>query len=238
MFKSNANPVETRQKPKNFSHGAAVSNIEFDSLPINGRLVSDTLPLVMNHLRSAVYLIDELGYVAYANSRASRLASGSKAFRIDSAGRLRIQELNLAERLAKFPEQGLQAKSKENQMSSQKFGLIDRTDGNNFLVEIIALDYHSPELPITGMYALIALKVPFSYSFSVHCIADLFGLTISETTILQHIVDGQSVADIAKLRRTSYETTRGQLKSIFSKTDTRSQPELIRLCLTLNSGFI
>lgn len=65
---------------------------------------------------------------------------------------------------------------------------------------------------------------------------DSFGLSPSEIEVLRFLAEGLSVADIAAQRRRSLETVRVQLKSLQSRTGTRSQQELIRLALTtLNS---
>ena len=61
-----------------------------------------------------------------------------------------------------------------------------------------------------------------------------FGLSPAETDIVANLVDGKDVTEIAKIRQRTVATVRTQLKSILKKSATRSQSELVRLCLSLS----
>lgn len=58
-----------------------------------------------------------------------------------------------------------------------------------------------------------------------------FALSATEIDLLRHLTEGHSIRDIADLRSRSQETVRAQVKSLLSKTGTRSQLELVRLAL-------
>ncbi len=60
-----------------------------------------------------------------------------------------------------------------------------------------------------------------------------FDLTTAEADVVQSLVECCSVKDIAEQRGRSIDTVRAQIKSILSKTETRSQVELVRLALSL-----
>ena len=60
----------------------------------------------------------------------------------------------------------------------------------------------------------------------------IFGLTSAEVKLVNEIVSGASLGDISKTRHVSLNTLRTQLKSIFSKTATSRQADLVRLVLT------
>ncbi|AZB54403.1 helix-turn-helix transcriptional regulator [Cereibacter sphaeroides] len=60
-----------------------------------------------------------------------------------------------------------------------------------------------------------------------------FALTPAETDIVHGLTLGLPLREIATLRGRSVETVRTQLRSIQQKTDTHSQPELLRLVLGL-----
>lgn len=62
---------------------------------------------------------------------------------------------------------------------------------------------------------------------------ELFGLTPAEAEIANALLAGFSVDEIAELRRVTPGTLRIQLKTIFQKTNTRRQSELIRLLQSL-----
>ncbi len=59
-----------------------------------------------------------------------------------------------------------------------------------------------------------------------------FDLTPAEAEVMQALAEGQGLAEIATARGRSIETVRAQLKAIMSKTETRSQSELVRLTLS------
>ena len=64
-------------------------------------------------------------------------------------------------------------------------------------------------------------------------LGEVFGLTTAEQGVVQLLVEGRYVKEIAELRGTSEGTVRGQLKSILSKMNARSQSEIIRLVVYL-----
>jgi len=57
----------------------------------------------------------------------------------------------------------------------------------------------------------------------------LFGLTAAEAKLAVALLNGQSIAAVANLHQVSKETIRTQMKSIFQKTGTKRQSDLIRL---------
>lgn len=62
-----------------------------------------------------------------------------------------------------------------------------------------------------------------------------FGLTAAETDVVALLCEGLSLAQVAERRERQVSTLRTQLKSALRKTGTRSQPQLVRLCLSLAS---
>ncbi len=61
----------------------------------------------------------------------------------------------------------------------------------------------------------------------------IYNLTPSEIRLAEAILDGLSPADAASRFGVSVNTTRTQLRSLFAKTDTQRQPELVRLLMGL-----
>ncbi len=64
-------------------------------------------------------------------------------------------------------------------------------------------------------------------------LTQVFGLTTAETDVLRSLVESGSINDVAIARGRSVDTIRGQIKSILSKTETRSQVELVRLTMSI-----
>jgi DNA-binding CsgD family transcriptional regulator len=57
----------------------------------------------------------------------------------------------------------------------------------------------------------------------------LFGFTAAETKLALELARGNNLIDIARSRRLSRTTVRSQLASLFVKTQTRRQADLIAL---------
>ncbi len=67
-----------------------------------------------------------------------------------------------------------------------------------------------------------------------HMMATGFALSPAEIDIVASLVDGNDINEISEIRQRTVATVRTQLKSILKKTATRSQSELLRLCLSLS----
>jgi len=66
-------------------------------------------------------------------------------------------------------------------------------------------------------------------------LGEVFNLTTAEQGVVRALVEGRNVKEIAADRGTSEGTVRGQLKSILAKMNARSQSEVIRLVVHLQS---
>lgn len=62
----------------------------------------------------------------------------------------------------------------------------------------------------------------------------IFGMTSSEAAIAELLAKGHDIDEIAEMRRVSPGTLRAQLRSIFIKTETRRQSELVGVLLRLS----
>jgi DNA-binding CsgD family transcriptional regulator len=62
-------------------------------------------------------------------------------------------------------------------------------------------------------------------------VRELYGLTPAEAAITAALALGRSVEDVAKAKRVSLATLRSHLRSIFAKTGTRRQAELVSIAL-------
>jgi len=60
-----------------------------------------------------------------------------------------------------------------------------------------------------------------------------FGLTRSETELVDLLLLGRSLREVARERGVSYETVRSHIKHVFSKTGTHRQIDLVNLARSL-----
>lgn len=79
---------------------------------------------------------------------------------------------------------------------------------------------------------VVTTELAWHPSFGV-AIKNAFGLTQSEVEIVRALVEGHTIESMAKTRQRSKATIRSQIRSIFGKTETRSQAELVRISLSV-----
>jgi DNA-binding CsgD family transcriptional regulator len=80
--------------------------------------------------------------------------------------------------------------------------------------------------------AVIFISDPDREPVSEACIfAELFGLTPAEARLARILAAGDSLKDAAEQLAVAESTVKSQLKSIFAKTDTSRQSQLVRLVL-------
>lgn len=85
--------------------------------------------------------------------------------------------------------------------------------------------------------ALYVATSDSSYRICEQTLSKLFNLTKAEARLTQKIASGESISSFAKNNNLSKHTIRSQLKTIYSKTRTHSQSELMKLVLTSPTIF-
>lgn len=84
---------------------------------------------------------------------------------------------------------------------------------------------------------LLLLDPEHSGELSESVMTNLFGLTSAEGRLMSSLVSGNSLKECAERFKVSEHTVRTQLKTLFQKTDTNRQADLVRLGLTAG-GFL
>ena len=122
---------------------------------------------------------------------------------------------------------------KGNYVANQE---IAGADGQVFSVEIV------PVPPKFQHFALAAVAVAFvtakdnKTERSIATVAARYGLLPSEARIARALMQGATVSEAASMHNITVGTARQQLKAVFRKTGTNSQPALLRLLMGLNGG--
>lgn len=115
-------------------------------------------------------------------------------------------------------------------------GLLDtkllRRDGGRppLRVRFVQLDPASVQVFFAGAAAMVLIEDPAvsSAAARVESARAAYGLTAAELRVAQRLIEGLTPAEIAAVDGVSPLTVRSQLKSIFAKTDTRRQAEVVR----------
>lgn len=91
-----------------------------------------------------------------------------------------------------------------------------------------------PETTVDGSIVVLVVSTHFHWRDQIgDLLSTLFRLTEAEQNVVRLLIEGHETNDIARERRTSEGTVRGQIKSIISKMNLRSQKDVIRLVMTL-----
>ena len=103
------------------------------------------------------------------------------------------------------------------------------------LLEIFPLGNLVGEIDRLFMGAAIFITDPDKKEIiSTKGMEKLFGLTKAESNICELITSGFRAEDVAEERNATLHTVRSQIKSLFQKTTTSSQVDLVRLALKVN----
>jgi DNA-binding CsgD family transcriptional regulator len=100
-----------------------------------------------------------------------------------------------------------------------------------------ALAYRIRVLPparTTPGYALLVVDDPSSdRGEGIRAFSDAYGLSPAETALAVQLEAGSTIDEVASARRVTRETIRTQLRSLFVRTETNRQSDLVRLLTTL-----
>lgn len=106
--------------------------------------------------------------------------------------------------------------------------MLPRASGRPIFAHVAALD---PRLAAGGasFAALVLSDLGRAREPSAAVLQNAFGLSKSETALTLCLLQGQTLKEVARDRNTSMATVRVQLSSIFAKTNTNRQAELVAL---------
>lgn len=88
---------------------------------------------------------------------------------------------------------------------------------------------HVDEVTSDGTSIVILLDLDAHPEPNPATLQHVFGLTLAETRLALLLARGSTPSDVARIRRLSRTTIRSQLASVFAKTQTKRQAELVAL---------
>lgn len=196
-----------------------LSKLEFDSSVIGKSLDVLRLPTI---------LFSETGLVAHLNANAQRLVQSDALFRLHD-GRFTAGNQEEACRLSAMVYQAIQASLGEVEASGE-VATLARVGQMPYMLLIFPLC-----LPTVGLQRGAALAVIFDperpLNPSREILGRLFDLSPAETELAAQLCTGASLSDVAESRGVSSNTIKTQLKSLFGKTGTNRQAELVAALL-------
>lgn len=192
---------------------------------------ADSAADALDHLQQGVVLLDTKGRVLLVNQAARTLFAGEKALRLSPRGLTGAvpsenRRLNALIKEASATGTGKGVHSGGAMMISRG-GL--RLPLQALVTPLRTKTIHlGKDMPVVAIF----ISDPDRQSVSDPTVfAQLFGLTPAEARLASILASGDSVKTAAETLGLGESTLRSQLKSIFSKTNTNRQSELVRLFL-------
>ncbi|MGR3590925.1 MAG: helix-turn-helix transcriptional regulator [Limimaricola soesokkakensis] len=181
-------------------------------------------------LPHACYAIDSRGRLVACDSRGAALLERGDALRLGDERRLRFAD---AEANAALDDRLVQ----EGRVGGS-FVVDDRAP-QRMLARLSHLPRPLATSPIESLFrgeraiAVLTVIEPGAPGALDEDLTKLFELTPAETLVLRRLCEGLSMAEIAAMREVSVNTVRNQIRSLFEKTGTRRQAELVALVARL-----
>lgn len=197
--------------------------------------------MLVNKLRQPVILATPEGEVMHTNEAAQQLLRSTRLVRVES-GRLVLptrQHQGFMQRVAER-EQELKKGEPELPEASQFQSLrVAAEAGGEALYAFYTVLTPEGAMGTFGLRPVLMLMFYHPQSappIDAGLLYAVFGLSPAECRIAALLAEGLSLKQIAQAQGTQHNTVRKQLRSIYQKTDTHRQPELVRLLLHLPQG--
>lgn len=188
--------------------------------------VSD-LEAAFDQISSAFVLIDAAGKIALVNESSRQILDRRDGIWLQN-GKLSAQSMTENARLREIQTKAILAASGK---STANAGAMLVSRGSGSPLQLIASPLRSFKGPMPGnAVVIIFITDPDQRTAApAEVLRILFTLTPAEGRLALSLLNGNSLAEAAELNEVGRETVRSQLKSIFHKTGTQRQGELIRL---------
>lgn len=180
----------------------------------------------------AMAVVDKLGNIRHLNRAARAIIEakdGVSAIRGRLVAARREEQSKLQQRLSALLEK---PRDKETGWAALQ---VEREAGTPWLILLTPLSgMASTRITSAGPadLAIVMITDPLQpVRASATVLQQLHGLTPAESEVLGRLTDGMRLSDIAEDLGVGIETVRTQLKSIFGKTGTSRQAELVRYAL-------
>ena len=189
--------------------------------------------MLLDKLHTGVMLCDAEGEALYLNRTAEKLLSGNSGL-CQVSGRIAADAQNENSRLQQLIRKAL---GKEGEVrEAGGMSLVSELPGHP-LLSILVSPLHSAtqeKLAFLHRHACVAIFIGLPMqadAVDTDVVRMLYGLTEAEARLAAGLARGKNLEEVCGFYNISYHTGRSQLKSIFSKTGTSRQTELVSLIL-------
>ena len=182
-------------------------------------------------------VINRSGRIVHRNSAAEQLFAAADGLSI-RCGELVTAYQGEGQTLRQFVAEALRASHNIAASPGGVMRLTRPSGRSSYEVLVAPLSDSTLALGFSGPLAAVFLRDPEVQTVALpHCLQRLYGLTAAEAKLMQALVAGDTLEVAADRFGVGKETVRSQIKSVFLKTGTSSQVELIRLGLRGMAAF-
>lgn len=180
---------------------------------------------ILNYLPLGILTVDSQGMVTNTNALAQNLLISNNAIRIEK-NRLVTNSPKSTMALMKIITNAI-----DESDTAQTTYALKISDGNNDnVISLFAIKSTTDDSNIQAKLCTLFIATNiWSSHISTKVLHDLYQLTPAEARLTKNLARGLSLNDAAEQMSISQHTARNQLKSIFSKTETHRQSELLGL---------
>ena len=193
----------------------------------------------LDKLSCGIILFGRDGCVVHTNSAAAELLKGNDSFclaeSVDGRHRLSTSSQTGTKRLDRFIESAVSTSAEAFIPVPQSMRVPGKSGGSPRVLSISPLPHDHGFVSRAGH----AVAIGFLFDTMLppqgdaQLLGEIYGLTPAEIRLASELCAGLSIASIAIFHRVSTETLKSQLKSIFSKTGTHRQIDVVRIASIL-----
>lgn len=188
----------------------------------------DIIASLLDQLPITLVIVNKDAYILEANSQALALLAQRAGLR-ENQHRLAGLSADITRRLHTVIGELSSSGNPEHQSESLYISCKDG-DHTDLMAVLVPIKPRLDEAESTvAVFISPRKQLPFNLPQAV---AELYHLTAKEADIVNMLVRGHSISEIAKQTHVSEHTVRSHVKSILAKTNTRRQAELVSLMLT------
>ena len=184
---------------------------------------------VLDRLATAMLVLNMDGQVIYLNRQADRIMATADGLTI-RGGKLEAYKLDESKAL-----RGLIASAAASRLNigSQPGGVMAigrRSGGRPYEVLAAPVSEATLKIGFSGPLIAVFIREPETrVTTPVEWLRRIYGLTAAEGRVMQALLAGDKLEEVAARFAVTRDTVRSQLKAIFQKTGANSQSDLIRM---------
>jgi hypothetical protein len=193
------------------------------------KMAATDFAATVDALKAAIFLVDAQRRVVHANPSGMKMLAEDQVLHATSGLRAydRAADQSLAELFT------ASAVGDDLAIASRGAAIhLPSRNGISFVAHVLPLTSgarRDTAAPHRATSVLVVHNAAQNLSSPPEVIAKAFGLTVGEVGVLFALIEAPGVAEVAELLGLSRNTVRAHLRSLFAKTQTKRQAELVQL---------